>query len=202
MTTKRKTAQRCATVERKTLETQVSLSLCLDGEGKADIRTGIGFLDHMLTLLAKHAFLDLTVHARGDLDVDSHHTVEDIGIVLGDALAQALGTKEGIHRYGNCFLPMDETLAQVCLDCSGRPFLVFDADIPKVRLGTFDAEMVEEFFRAVAVHSGLTLHIRILYGSNVHHQIEAIFKAFARALAEAVAPDPRVHGVMSSKGTL
>jgi imidazoleglycerol-phosphate dehydratase len=180
----------------------VSLSLCLDGEGKADIRTGIGFLDHMLTLLAKHAFLDLTVHARGDLDVDSHHTVEDIGIVLGDALAQALGTKEGIHRYGNCFLPMDETLAQVCLDCSGRPFLVFDADIPKVRLGTFDAEMVEEFFRAVAVHSGLTLHIRILYGSNVHHQIEAIFKAFARALAEAVAPDPRVHGVMSSKGTL
>lgn len=202
MTTKRKAAQRCATVERKTLETQVSLSLCLDGEGKADIQTGIGFLDHMLTLLAKHAFLDLTVHARGDLDVDSHHTVEDIGIVLGDALAQALGAKEGIHRYGNCFLPMDETLAQVCLDCSGRPFLVFDADIPKVRLGTFDAEMTEEFFRAVAVHSGLTLHIRILYGANVHHQIEAIFKAFARALAEAVAPDPRVHGVMSSKGTL
>ncbi|MDY6304253.1 MAG: imidazoleglycerol-phosphate dehydratase HisB [Succiniclasticum sp.] len=196
------TTERKATVERKTLETQVALILSLDGTGQADVRTGIGFLDHMLTLLAKHGFLDLTVRAQGDLDVDSHHTVEDVGIVLGDALARALGAKEGIHRYGNCFLPMDETLAQVCLDCSGRPFLVFDAHIPKARLGAFDAEMAEEFFRAVAVHAGLTLHIRILYGANVHHQIEAIFKAFARALAEAVAPDPRVHGVMSSKGAL
>lgn len=196
------TTERKATVERKTLETQVALILSLDGTGQADVRTGIGFLDHMLTLLAKHGFLDLTVRAQGDLDVDSHHTVEDVGIVLGDALARALGSKEGIHRYGNCFLPMDETLAQVCLDCSGRPFLVFDAQIPKARLGAFDAEMAEEFFRAVAVHAGLTLHIRILYGANVHHQIEAIFKAFARALAEAVAPDPRVHGVMSSKGAL
>lgn len=196
------TTERKATVERKTLETQVALILSLDGTGQADVRTGIGFLDHMLTLLAKHGFLDLTVRAQGDLDVDSHHTVEDVGIVLGDALARALGAKEGIHRYGNCFLPMDETLAQVCLDCSGRPFLVFDAHIPKARLGAFDAEMAEEFFRAVAVHAGLTLHIRILYGVNVHHQIEAIFKAFARALAEAVAPDPRVHGVMSSKGAL
>ena len=196
------TTERKATVERKTLETQGALILSLDGTGQADVRTGIGFLDHMLTLLAKHGFLDLTVRAQGDLDVDSHHTVEDVGIVLGDALARALGAKEGIHRYGNCFLPMDETLAQVCLDCSGRPFLVFDAQIPKARLGAFDAEMAEEFFRAVAVHAGLTLHIRILYGANVHHQIEAIFKAFARALAEAVAPDPRVHGVMSSKGAL
>lgn len=196
------TTERKATVERKTLETQVALILSLDGTGQADVRTGIGFLDHMLTLLAKHGSLDLTVRAQGDLDVDSHHTVEDVGIVLGDALARALGAKEGIHRYGNCFLPMDETLAQVCLDCSGRPFLVFDAQIPKARLGAFDAEMAEEFFRAVAVHAGLTLHIRILYGANVHHQIEAIFKAFARALAEAVAPDPRVHGVMSSKGAL
>jgi len=196
------TTERKATVERKTLETQVALILSLDGTGQADVRTGIGFLDHMLTLLAKHGFLDLTVRAQGDLDVDSHHTVEDVGIVLGDALARALGAKKGIHRYGNCFLPMDETLAQVCLDCSGRPFLVFDAHIPKARLGAFDAEMAEEFFRAVAVHAGLTLHIRILYGANVHHQIEAIFKAFARALAEAVAPDPRVHGVMSSKGAL
>ena len=196
------TTERKATVERKTLETQVALILSLDGTGQADVRTGIGFLDHMLTLLAKHGFLDLTVRAQGDLDVDSHHTVEDVGIVLGDALARALGAKEGIHRYGNCFLPMDETLAQVCLDCSGRPFLVFDAQIPKARLGAFDAEMAEEFFRAVAVHAGLTLHIRILYGANVHHQIEAIFKALARALAEAVAPDPRVHGVMSSKGAL
>ena len=196
------TTERKATVERKTLETQVALILSLDGTGQADVRTGIGFLDHMLPLLAKHGFLDLTVRAQGDLDVDSHHTVEDVGIVLGDALARALGAKEGIHRYGNCFLPMDETLAQVCLDCSGRPFLVFDAHIPKARLGAFDAEMAEEFFRAVAVHAGLTLHIRILSGANVHHQIEAIFTAFARALAEAVAPDPRVHGVMSSKGAL
>lgn len=140
------TTERKATVERKTLETQVALILSLDGTGQADVRTGIGFLDHMLTLLAKHGFLDLTVRAQGDLDVDSHHTVEDVGIVLGDALARALGAKEGIHRYGNCFLPMDETLAQVCLDCSGRPFLVFDAQIPKARLGAFDAEMAEEFF--------------------------------------------------------
>ena len=197
------TTERKATVERKTLETQVALILSLDGTGQADVRTGIGFLDHMLTLLAKHGFLDLTVRAQGDLDVDSHHTVEDVGIVLGDALARALGAKEGIHRYGNCFLPMDETLAQVCLDCSGRPFLVFDAQIPKARLGAFDAEMAEEFFRAVAVHAGLTLHIRILYGANVHHQIEAIFKAFGRALGAACATDPRIQGeTPSTKGVL
>jgi imidazoleglycerol-phosphate dehydratase len=193
---------RRAALERSTAETQVRLSLNLDGTGQADIDTGVGFLDHMLTLLARHGFLDLAVQARGDLQVDSHHTVEDIGIVLGDALAEALGNKEGIRRYGNCFLPMDETLAQVCLDISGRPFLVFDADIPKVKLGNYDAEMTEEFFRAVAMHSGLTLHIRVLCGRNVHHIIEAVFKAFARALSEAVAHDPRVHGVLSSKGVL
>ena len=199
--TETKKARR-AEIERKTAETQISIKLNLDGEGTCDIATGIGFLDHMLTLLAKHSFMDLTVKAKGDLEVDSHHTVEDIGIVLGEALREALGDKAGIHRYGNCFIPMDETLAQACLDFSGRPFLVFGAEIPKIQLGNYDAEMTEEFFRAVAVHCGLTLHIRVLYGSNVHHIIEAIFKAFARAVAEATAVDPRVKGVMSSKGVL
>ena len=199
--TETKKARR-AEIERKTAETQISIKLNLDGEGTCDIATGIGFLDHMLTLLAKHSFMDLAVKAKGDLEVDSHHTVEDIGIVLGEALQEALGDKAGIHRYGNCFIPMDETLAQVCLDFSGRPFLVFGAEIPKIQLGNYDTEMTEEFFRAVAVHCGLTLHIRVLYGSNVHHIIEAIFKAFARAVAEAAAVDPRVKGVMSSKGVL
>jgi imidazoleglycerol-phosphate dehydratase len=193
---------RCAVIERKTAETQITVKLNLDGEGKCDIVTGIGFLDHMLTLLAKHGFMDLTVKAKGDLEVDCHHTVEDIGIVLGEALKEALGDKAGIHRYGNCFIPMDETLAQACLDFSGRPFLVFGADIPNIKLGNYDTEMTEEFFRAVAMHCGLTLHIRVLYGSNVHHIIEAIFKAFARAVAEAAANDSRVKGVMSSKGVL
>ena len=199
--TETKKARR-AEIERKTAETQISIKLNLDGEGTCDIATGIGFLDHMLTLLAKHSFMDLTVKAKGDLEVDSHHTVEDIGIVLGEALREALGDKAGIHRYGNCFIPMDETLVQVCLDFSGRPFLVFGAEIPKIQLGNYDTEMTEEFFRAVAVHCGLTLHIRVLYGRNVHHIIEAIFKAFARAVAEATAVDPRVKGVMSSKGVL
>ncbi|SDC28101.1 imidazoleglycerol-phosphate dehydratase [Succiniclasticum ruminis] len=199
--TETKKARR-AEIERKTAETQISIKLNLDGEGTCDIATGIGFLDHMLTLLAKHSFMDLTVKAKGDLEVDSHHTVEDIGIVLGEALREALGDKAGIHRYGNCFIPMDETLAQACLDFSGRPFLVFGAEIPKIRLENYDTEMTEEFFRAVAMHCGLTLHIRVLYGSNVHHIIEAIFKAFARAVAEAAAVDPRVKGVMSSKGVL
>lgn len=199
--TETKKARR-AEIERKTAETQISIKLNLDGEGTCDIATGIGFLDHMLTLLAKHSFMDLTVKAKGDLEVDSHHTVEDIGIVLGEALQEALGDKAGIHRYGNCFIPMDETLAQVCLDFSGRPFLAFGAEIPKIQLGNYDAEMTEEFFRAVAMHCGLTLHIRVLYGSNVHHIIEAIFKAFARAVAEAAAVDSRVKGVMSSKGVL
>ena len=152
--TETKKARR-AEIERKTAETQISIKLNLDGEGTCDIATGIGFLDHMLTLLAKHSFMDLTVKAKGDLEVDSHHTVEDIGIVLGEALREALGDKAGIHRYGNCFIPMDETLAQVCLDFSGRPFLVFGAEIPKILLGNYDTEMTEEFFRAVAMHCGI-----------------------------------------------
>ena len=193
---------RSGNVERKTLETGISAEWCLDGSGSCEINTGIGFFDHMLTLLAKHSYSDLVMHAVGALDVDSHHTVEDCGIVLGQALKEAVGDKAGMHRYGNCFLPMDEALVQVCLDFSGRPYLVFDADIPKVQLGIYDAGMTEEFFRALAMQAGLTLHIRVLYGKNTHHIIEAIFKGFARALAEAVAFDSRVHGVMSSKGTL
>lgn len=193
---------RQAEMERKTLETSVAVSVNLDGSGKAVVATGVGFFDHMLTLLAKHSFLDLQVQAQGDMEVDSHHTIEDCGIVLGEALKVAVGDKVGIHRYGNCFIPMDEALAQVVLDFSGRPYLVFEAEIPKITLGNFDTEMTEEFFRAVAVTSGMTLHIRVLYGKNVHHIIEAVFKAFARALAEAVAVDPRVKGVMSSKGAL
>lgn len=193
---------RCAELERETLETSVSVAWELDGTGKSNVNTGIGFFDHMLTLLAKHSFSDLTVEAQGDLDVDTHHTIEDCGIVMGQALKRAVGDKAGMHRYGNCFLPMDEALVQVCLDFSGRPYLVFAADIPKVQLGIYDAEMTEEFFRALAVQAGLTLHIRVLYGKNIHHIIEAVFKGFARALAEAVALDPRVEGVMSSKGSL
>lgn len=189
-------------VERKTLETSIAVSVNLDGSGKAVVATGVGFFDHMLTLLAKHSFLDLQVQAQGDMEVDSHHTIEDCGIVLGEALKVAVGDKVGIHRYGNCFIPMDEALAQVVLDFSGRPYLVFEAEIPKITLGNFDTEMTEEFFRAIAVTSGMTLHIRVLYGKNVHHIIEAVFKAFARALAEAVAVDPRIKGVMSSKGAL
>ena len=193
---------RSAELERRTLETSVSASWELDGAGLCEINTGIGFFDHMLTLLAKHSFSDLTVEAQGDLDVDSHHTIEDVGLVLGQVLKQAVGDKVGIHRYGNCFLPMDEALVQVCLDFSGRPYLVFEADIPKVQLGLYDTEMTEEFFRALAMQAGLTLHIRVIYGKNLHHIIEAIFKGFARALAESVAIDPRVEGVMSSKGSL
>lgn len=193
---------RVGSCTRNTGETSVQVELNLDGTGKCQIASGSGFFDHMLMLLAKHGFVDLSLQAKGDLEVDSHHTVEDCGLALGKALKAAVGGKEGIHRYGNCFLPMDETLAQVCLDFSGRPYLVFAAELPKVQLGNFDVEMTEEFFRALAMESGLTLHIRVLYGKNVHHMVEAIFKAFARALSEAVAYDPRVKGVMSSKGSL
>lgn len=189
-------------ITRETLETKVKVEINLDGSGQSAISTGIGFFDHMLNLLAKHAFIDLCVEAKGDLEVDSHHTVEDCGLALGQALRQALGDKKGIHRYGSCLLPMDEALAQIALDFSGRPFLAWNADIPKVVLGNMEAEMGEEFFRAVAMESGMTLHVRLLEGNNTHHMLEAIFKGFARALAEAVANDSRVKGVMSSKGAL
>lgn len=193
---------RDSTVHRRTKETDVTVTLELDGTGEADIDTGVGFLNHMLTLFAVHGHFDLTVRATVDLDVDCHHTVEDVALTLGEALRKALGDKVGIHRYGSMLLPMDEALAEVILDISGRSYLVWHADIPRVSLGLFDTEMGEDFFRALSVQSGMTLHINVPYGRNTHHMLEAIFKGFGRALSEAVAIDPRVHGIMSSKGAL
>lgn len=189
-------------VSRQTQETRVNVSVALDGTGESRIATGIGFFDHMLTLFAKHGLFTLEIQATGDLAVDCHHTVEDVGIVLGQALQQAAGDKRGIRRYGQFLVPMDEALAQVILDFSGRPFLVFDAELGQGRVGELDVEMVEEFLRALAVNAGITLHVRVLYGKNRHHMIEAIFKALGRALAQSLEIDPRVQGVPSSKGTL
>lgn len=189
-------------VSRQTQETRVNVSVALDGTGESRIATGIGFFDHMLTLFAKHGLFTLEIQATGDLAVDCHHTVEDVGIVLGQALQQAAGDKRGIRRYGQFLVPMDEALAQVILDFSGRPFLVFDAELGQGRVGELDVEMVEEFLRALAVNAGITLHVRVLYGKNRHHMIEAIFKALGRALAQSLEIDPRVQGVPSSKGML
>ena len=189
-------------LDRKTKETDIQVSWALDGSGKADIDTGIGFLDHMLNHLARHGLFDLSVHAKGDLEIDAHHTVEDIGICLGKAFHQAVGDAKGIVRYGHAVAPMDEALAEAAVDVSGRPFLAFNAAFPQGRVGEFDAELVEEFFRAFAVNSHTTLHIALRQGNNVHHAIEGIFKAFARALAEAVRMDPRVEDVPSTKGML
>ena len=193
---------RRAEIVRKTNETDVSLTFFIDGKGTSNITTGIGFLDHMLTLFARHGMFDLDLNASGDLDVDSHHTVEDIGIVLGHAIKEALGDKKSISRYGTSFVPMDEALAMVSLDISGRPFLVFDAEFSNDRVGEMDTELFEEFFRAVAFNAGITLHIKVLHGGNNHHIIEAAFKAFGRALAEAVAINDRIDGVLSTKGIL
>ncbi len=193
---------RTATMKRQTAETNISMTLNIDGNGKSEIATGIGFFDHMLLLLAKHGFMDLQLIAQGDLLVDGHHTVEDTGIVLGQALAKALGDKSGMKRYSTAFVPMDEALAMVSLDISGRPFLVFDVVIPSERIGDFDSELTEEFLRALSVHAGLTLHVRLLSGKNSHHIVEAIFKALGRALDEATSIDARIVGVMSSKGML
>jgi len=192
---------RQAKIERKTKETQVELSLDLDG-GEAKIATGIGFLDHMLELLARHGRLGLEVEAKGDLETGAHHTTEDVGIVLGQALDQALGDRARIRRYGSATVPMDEALAECAIDVSGRPLTVYEAELPAVTIAGFDAELAEEFFRAVASAAKLTLHVRVLYGSNAHHMIEAAFKAFARALREAVSIDPTESGVPSTKGTL
>jgi len=193
---------RTATIKRQTAETDISAKLDIDGTGKSEIVTGIGFFDHMLILLTKHGFFDLQLNTDGDLAVDGHHTVEDTGIVLGQALTKALGDKNGIKRYGTAYVPMDEALAMVSLDISGRPFLIFDAVIPAERIGNFDTELTEEFLRALAVHAGLTLHVRVLSGKNSHHIVEAIFKALGRALDEATAKDNRIVGVMSTKGML
>src|SRR5215207_1809747 len=194
-------SSRTATKERSTAETRIQLALDLDG-GKANAATGVGFLDHMLDLLARHGRLGLRVTASGDLDTGAHHTVEDVGIVLGQALDEALGDRGGIRRYGSALVPMDESLAECAIDISGRPFLAFDADLPAASIAGFDTELAEEFFRAVANSAKLTLHIWVRSGTNAHHMIEASFKAFARALRVAVSIDPEESGVPSTKGTL
>jgi len=193
---------RTAQIRRETGETKVSLALDLDGTGRADVATGVGFFDHMLTLLAKHSLIDLTIKADGDLHVDAHHTVEDVGICLGQALAQALGNKAGIRRYGCMTLPMDETLATVAVDLSGRPFCVWRADVPLETLGIFNASLAEEFWRAVSSAGAFNLHVVLHHGRNTHHIIESIFKATARALRQAVETDPRMSGIPSTKGVL
>lgn len=193
---------RTATIERVTKETRIKLSLTLDGSGESKISTSIPFLDHMLNLFARHGFFNLEVEASGDIDIDFHHTVEDIGIVLGEAFKKSLGDKIGIRRYGQASVPMDETLASVSVDISGRPYLVYHVNLPKVKIGDFDAELAREFFQAFVNHCGLNLHINVMYGENAHHIIEACFKAFARAMDMATMMDPRVEGVMSTKGML
>jgi imidazoleglycerol-phosphate dehydratase len=193
---------RTATIERITNETRIKLSLDIDGSGQAKICTSVPFLDHMLNLFSRHGLFDLTVEACGDIDIDFHHTVEDIGIVLGSAFKEALGDKKGIRRYGNSVVPMDETLASVAVDISGRPYMVYNVDLPKVKIGEFDVELAREFFQAFVNQCGLNLHINVQYGDNVHHIIEACFKAFGRAMDVATQMDPRVVGVMSTKGVL
>jgi imidazoleglycerol-phosphate dehydratase len=194
---------RSGKVGRRTAETEVAVELALDGSGEAAIATGIGFLDHMLELFARHALFDLTVKVTGDLHVDQHHTVEDCGIAMGEAFRQAVGDKRGIVRYAAVALPMDETLTRVALDISGRPFLVFHTEFPTEKIGGFDAELVREWFQAFAMNSGVTLHVETLYGDNSHHIAESCFKGLARALRAAVALDPREgERVPSTKGTL
>ncbi|MCP9454734.1 MAG: imidazoleglycerol-phosphate dehydratase HisB [Nitrospira sp.] len=196
-------APRRATSHRTTKETDIRVEWALDGTGQGVIETGIRFLDHMLELLAKHGFFDLTVQAKGDLDIDEHHTVEDVGIVMGQVLQQALGTKAGIKRFGFASVPLDETLAQVTVDLSGRPFLVYHVVLPARRIKSFDLGLFEDFFQAFVTHGGLTLHINLLYGRNPHHIMEAIFKALAKALDQATMPEERLAGtVLSTKGML
>jgi imidazoleglycerol-phosphate dehydratase len=193
---------RTARIQRKTAETDVTLFLDLDGSGQAALQTGVGFFDHMLNLLARHSLIDLTIQATGDLHVDAHHTVEDVGICFGKALAEALGDKAGIRRYGSMTVPMDETLATAVVDLSGRAFCVWNADLPPEMLGAFNTSLAEEFWRAVAGNALMNLHVQCHYGRNAHHIIEAIFKATARALRQAVELDPRGGGVPSTKGVL
>lgn len=196
------TAPRTAEIRRETAETKIVLSLNLDGTGQSQLATGIGFFDHMLNLLARHSLIDLRVEAKGDLHVDAHHTVEDVGICLGQGLVKSLGDKAGIRRYGSATLPMDETLVTAAIDLSGRAFCVWQAELPPEMLGSFNAPLAEEFWRAVAGNAALNLHVLCHYGRNSHHIVEAIFKATARALRQAVEPDPRGSGVPSTKGVL
>lgn len=195
-------AARTATINRKTSETDISLYLNLDGKGNADVDTGIGFFDHMLKSFAKHGLFDLKVKVQGDLIVDCHHTIEDVGIVLGEAIKKALGDKIGIKRYGNFFLPMDETLILCAIDLSNRPYLVFDSEFKSDSVGYFDTQMVKEFFYAISYSASMNLHIKKMWGENDHHIIEAMFKAFAKALDEAVSKDSRITNVLSTKGSL
>ena len=194
---------RKAQVKRKTKETEVEVEINLDGEGRSSIATGIGFLDHMLDLLARHSRIDMEIKAKGDLHIDHHHTTEDVGIALGQALKQALGDMKGITRYADVHLPMDEALTRVAIDISGRPFLVFRAEFGRDKVGAFDTELVREWFQAFAINAGVTLHVETLYGSNDHHIAESCFKGLARALRAAIAIDPRAQGeVPSTKGSL
>lgn len=195
-------ALRKAKVHRKTKETDITLALALDGEGQGNVATGVGFLDHMLDLLARHGLLDLDVKAGGDTHVDAHHTVEDMGICLGQALSEALGDRRGIRRFGDCSAPMEDSLAQVALDLGGRGALVFRVEFPTEKTGEFDVQLVEEFLGALASHAGMNLHVNVPYGRNSHHIAEAVFKALAKALDQATQPDPRVKGVPSTKGVL
>jgi len=195
--------QRKTQVVRKTKETDITLLLNLDGKGIYDIKTSIPFLDHMLSLFAKHGLFDLKIKAKGDIEIDYHHTVEDIGICLGDALKKTLGNKTGIKRYGSATVPMDEAIASVSLDISDRPYLVYKVALPKKsKIKNFDIDIIEDFFQAVVSRSGITLHVGVPYGRNIHHMIEALFKALGRALREATTVDPRIKGVMSTKGRL
>ena len=194
---------RSVTLTRTTAETAISVTLTLDGTGSYDNQTGIGFFDHMLDQLARHSLIDLTIRATGDLHIDDHHTVEDVGITLGQALAQALGDKRGIRRYGACLLPMDDAQVRAALDLSGRPYLICNLPFPTAKIGTFDTELVREFFQALSTHGGITLHIDLLHGINSHHIAEAAFKAVARALRDAVEVDPRKsRDIPSTKGAL
>ncbi len=194
---------RRAEITRNTTETQISVSVDLDGTGKYDIKTGVGFFDHMMEQLARHSMIDITARANGDLHIDDHHTVEDTGIALGQAIKEAVGDKKGINRYGSCLLPMDDTLVRAALDLSNRPFLHFDMTFPSQKIGTFDTELVREFFQALSTHGGITLNIACLNGFNSHHIAEAAFKAVARSLRQAVEPDPRAAGALpSTKGAL
>lgn len=195
-------ASREAHISRVTNETTVELTLNLDGTGASNIQTGQGFFDHMLDHIARHGLFDLQISAQGDLHVDAHHTVEDVGICLGKAILQAVGEPKGLTRYGHALVPMDETLAEAAIDFSGRPYLVFNATLPAGELGGFDAELAEEFFYAVVMQSRITLHIELRHGRNLHHCLEGIFKAFGRALRVALQHDPRVHGIPSTKGML
>ena len=194
--------KRVATHTRKTKETDIKATLNLDGSGKTELSTGVGFFDHMLDGFARHGFFDLSLSCKGDLYVDCHHTIEDCGIVLGTVIQEALGAKQGIKRYGSSLLPMDETLVLCAVDLSGRPYLCFDADFHTPRVGDFDTQMAREFFYAVSYSAGMNLHLKLMYGENDHHIIEAMFKAFARSLDEAVSYDERVEGILSTKGSL